>query len=51
MDCYENGIMNIEVRSRSKLVIDFMNGVSNISAPGLRDIAEASKLLKSRLSG
>lgn len=28
-----------------------MNGISNISAPGLRDIAEASKLLTSRLSG
>ena len=31
--------------------MDFMNGTNKVSAPALRDIAEAAKLLASRLGG
>lgn len=49
LDCYEYGITNIQINNRSKLLVDFMNGVNKINAPALRDIAEAAKLLSSRM--
>ncbi len=39
LDCYEYGITNIEINNRSKLLVDFMNGLSKVSAPALKDIA------------
>ena len=39
LDCHEYGITNIQINNRSKLLVDFMNGVNKINAPALRDIA------------
>lgn len=39
----------MEIRSRSKLVVDFMNNITKISAANIRNISEAAKLLSVRL--
>lgn len=49
LDSYANGVEEVVVYSRSKLVVGFLTGVSKISAYNLRDLGEAVRLLVCRL--